>query len=155
MLQHSSIYSLKSYKSYFACCNYLVKILTHKSILFSTRRSNGFEDNSNILNGRPSETSPAPPANITPPSAINSNNLPPVANTVPPALPPAPSLEITSDMPYSKQRRDLVQKLTSLRQELHALQPQSGHCRLEVSREDIFEVIVILYQLELVVNMFQ
>lgn len=114
------------------------------SVSFSTRRSNGFEDNPNILNGRPSETSPAPPANITPPSAINSNNLPPVANPVPPTLPPAPSLEITSDMPYSKQRRDLVQKLTSLRQELHALQPQSGHCRLEVSREDIFEVIAIL-----------
>lgn len=29
--------------------------------------------------------------------------------------------------------------MTTLRQELQALQPQSGHCRLEVSRHDIFE----------------
>ena len=36
-------------------------------------------------------------------------------------------------------RRNLVQKMTTLRQELQAMQPQSGHCRLEVSREDIFE----------------
>lgn len=36
-------------------------------------------------------------------------------------------------------RRNLVQKMTTLRQELTALQPQSGHCRLELSREDIFE----------------
>ncbi|KAL3216087.1 hypothetical protein MRX96_033258 [Rhipicephalus microplus] len=38
-----------------------------------------------------------------------------------------------------KYKRDLVQKLTTLRQELQTVQPQSGHCRLEVSREDIFE----------------
>lgn len=38
-----------------------------------------------------------------------------------------------------KYKRDLVQKLTALRQELQTVQPQSGHCRLEVSREDIFE----------------
>ncbi|XP_067123380.1 E3 ubiquitin-protein ligase SMURF2 isoform X2 [Centruroides vittatus] len=39
----------------------------------------------------------------------------------------------------TRHRRDIVQKLASLRQELHSLQQQSGHCRLEVSREDIFE----------------
>ncbi|XP_054165031.1 E3 ubiquitin-protein ligase SMURF2-like [Oppia nitens] len=37
------------------------------------------------------------------------------------------------------QRRNLVQKMSALRQELQAFQPQSGHCRLEVSRQDIFE----------------
>lgn len=37
------------------------------------------------------------------------------------------------------QRRNLVQKMVALRQELQTLQPQSGHCRLEVSRKDIFE----------------
>lgn len=38
-----------------------------------------------------------------------------------------------------KYRRDLVTKMRGLRTELQALQPQSGHCRLEVSREEIFE----------------
>lgn len=39
-----------------------------------------------------------------------------------------------------KYRRDLVAKQKILRAELTALQPQSGHCRLEVSRNEIFEV---------------
>lgn len=38
-----------------------------------------------------------------------------------------------------KYRRDLVGKLRALRAELTALQPQSGHCRLEVSRSEVFE----------------
>lgn len=38
-----------------------------------------------------------------------------------------------------KYRRDLVGKIRSLRVELQASQPQSGHCRLEVSRQEIFE----------------
>ncbi|XP_049854863.1 E3 ubiquitin-protein ligase SMURF2 isoform X2 [Schistocerca gregaria] len=38
-----------------------------------------------------------------------------------------------------KYKRDLVTKHKSLRTELQALQPQSGHCRLEVSRTEIFE----------------
>ncbi len=38
-----------------------------------------------------------------------------------------------------KYRRDLVGKMRVLRSELQALQPQSGHCRLEVSRQEIFE----------------
>ncbi|XP_018612824.1 E3 ubiquitin-protein ligase SMURF2-like isoform X5 [Scleropages formosus] len=36
-------------------------------------------------------------------------------------------------------KRDLVQKLKTLRQELSQQQPQAGHCRVEVSREEIFE----------------
>lgn len=46
-----------------------------------------------------------------------------------------------ASLPSSQQakRRNLVQKLSTLRQELQAFQPQSGHCRIEVSREDIFE----------------
>lgn len=39
-----------------------------------------------------------------------------------------------------KYKRDLVAKQKVLRAELQALQPQSGHCRLEVSRTEIFEV---------------
>lgn len=55
---------------------------------------------------------------------------------------------IPADLPQSllegaellpKYRRDLVGKLKALRAELQAFQPQSGHCRLEVSRHEIFE----------------
>ncbi|XP_053684395.1 E3 ubiquitin-protein ligase SMURF2 [Sabethes cyaneus] len=38
-----------------------------------------------------------------------------------------------------KYRRDLLGKIRALRNELQTLQPQSGHCRLEVSRQEIFE----------------
>ena len=46
-----------------------------------------------------------------------------------------------SSLPISQQqkRRNLVQKMSLLRQELQTFQPQSGHCRIEVSRDDIFE----------------
>ncbi|KAH9419620.1 E3 ubiquitin-protein ligase smurf2 [Dermatophagoides pteronyssinus] len=46
-----------------------------------------------------------------------------------------------SSLPVNQQqkRRNLVQKMSLLRQELQAFQPQSGHCRIEVSRDDIFE----------------
>ena len=39
-----------------------------------------------------------------------------------------------------KYRRDLVAKMKVLKAELSTLQPQSGHCRLEVSRDEVFEV---------------
>ncbi|CAE1253284.1 SMURF [Acanthosepion pharaonis] len=42
-------------------------------------------------------------------------------------------------VPLPKYKRDLVQKLKELRRQLNDLQPQAGHCRLEVSREEIFE----------------
>uniref|UniRef100_A0A3B4DGE8 HECT-type E3 ubiquitin transferase n=1 Tax=Pygocentrus nattereri TaxID=42514 RepID=A0A3B4DGE8_PYGNA len=38
-----------------------------------------------------------------------------------------------------KYKRDLVHKLKVLRQELSQAQPQAGHCRIEVCREEIFE----------------
>lgn len=38
-----------------------------------------------------------------------------------------------------KYRRDLVSKMRVLRTELQGLQPQSGHCRLEVGRSEILE----------------
>ncbi|ESN93979.1 hypothetical protein HELRODRAFT_115219 [Helobdella robusta] len=52
---------------------------------------------------------------------------------------PPPSIDLRCDSPLPKYKRDLVQKLKMLRQELHALQPQASHCRIEVSREEIFE----------------
>lgn len=57
-------------------------------------------------------------------------------------------LPVPADLPQSllessellpKYRRDLDVKLRNLRSELQTLQPQSGHCRLEVSRAEIFE----------------
>lgn len=41
--------------------------------------------------------------------------------------------------------RDLVQKLKVLRHELSLQQPQAGHCRIEVSREEIFEVEQLIF----------
>lgn len=40
----------------------------------------------------------------------------------------------------ARYERDLVHKLKLLRHELALQQPQAGHCRIEVSREEIFEV---------------
>ncbi|XP_074647220.1 E3 ubiquitin-protein ligase SMURF2-like isoform X2 [Tubulanus polymorphus] len=48
-------------------------------------------------------------------------------------------LDKDNESPAPRYKRDLVQKMKILRQELQALQPQSGHCRIEVSREEIFE----------------
>lgn len=61
----------------------------------------------------------------------NSSQLP-----VPADLPQG-LLESSEHLP--KYRRDLDVKLRNLRSELQTLQPQSGHCRLEVSRAEIFE----------------
>lgn len=44
----------------------------------------------------------------------------------------------------ARYERDLVHKLKLLRHELSLQQPQAGHCRIEVSREEIFEVGAIL-----------
>ena len=41
-------------------------------------------------------------------------------------------------------KRDLVAKMKILRTELQTMQPQSGHCRLEVSRAEIFEVLFFI-----------
>ncbi|XP_071509511.1 E3 ubiquitin-protein ligase SMURF2-like [Diadema setosum] len=41
--------------------------------------------------------------------------------------------------PVPKYKRDLVQKIKLLHAELATVQPQTGHCRIEVSRENIFE----------------
>lgn len=65
----------------------------------------------------------------------DSNRIPP-NNSVPADLPQS-LLESSEHLP--KYRRDLDVKIRSFRSELQALQPQSGHCRLEVSRAEIFE----------------
>jgi len=49
-------------------------------------------------------------------------------------------VEEGEELPAQRYERDLVQKLKVLRHELSLQQPQAGHCRIEVSREEIFEV---------------
>lgn len=62
---------------------------------------------------------------------------PPHQQPPPPADLPRGLLDGNELLP--KYRRDLVSKMRSLRIELLALQPQSGHCRLEVTRGEILE----------------
>jgi E3 ubiquitin ligase SMURF1/2 len=52
-------------------------------------------------------------------------------------VPPAPVVNSIDELPQYK--RDLVAKMKVIRSELSALQPPSGHCRLEVSRQEVFE----------------
>ena len=47
-----------------------------------------------------------------------------------------------TDSPLPKYKRDLVQKMKVLRQELQIMQPPTGHCRIDVSRDEIFEVSI-------------
>ena len=46
---------------------------------------------------------------------------------------------LNDDISLPKYKRDLVAKIKVLQAELSALQPASGHCRLEVSRQEVFE----------------
>ncbi|KAG7271158.1 hypothetical protein CRUP_002807 [Coryphaenoides rupestris] len=59
----------------------------------------------------------------------------------PPGAPVSPSQlpDQAECLTVPKYKRDLVHKLKTLRQELSQQQPQGGHCRIEVSREEIFE----------------
>jgi len=83
-------------------------------------------------------------------NVIRQPSPPPLSEIPPPSTTDAPptcqnqqsgddSCLADNDSPLPKYKRDLVQKMKILRQELHALQPQSGHCRIEVSRDEIFE----------------
>ncbi|KZC13825.1 E3 ubiquitin-protein ligase SMURF2, partial [Dufourea novaeangliae] len=71
----------------------------------------------------------------------SNNNSPTLENTS------SQNAQTVSELPKElmdnellpKYKRDLVAKLKCLRAELNAVQPQSGHCRLEVSRNEIFE----------------
>nr|XP_023019400.1 E3 ubiquitin-protein ligase SMURF2 isoform X1 [Leptinotarsa decemlineata]XP_023019401.1 E3 ubiquitin-protein ligase SMURF2 isoform X2 [Leptinotarsa decemlineata] len=107
----------------------------------------------NIPVGATSTTNASAPT-VSPSVSVTATTTvaPVTVNTV---LPPSQNIEplsprtrLTEDLPQSllnesehlpKYRRDLVAKLKVLRAELTALQPQSGHCRLEVSRSEVFE----------------
>lgn len=96
--------------------------------------------------------SPTPPPHIHPHPAPPPQALPttsaPSTTMAPSSTPVSPPRHRDQDLPQGllidaellpKYRRDLVGKLRALRAELTTLQPQSGHCRLEVSRNEIFE----------------
>lgn len=93
--------------------------------------------NTNQTPARSTTTTTTTAANNT-----SNNNSPTTNNNSTPVVP-----QTVSDLPKElmesellpKYKRDLVAKLKCLRAELNALQPQSGHCRLEVSRNEIFE----------------
>uniref|UniRef100_A0A8C4E4R3 HECT-type E3 ubiquitin transferase n=1 Tax=Dicentrarchus labrax TaxID=13489 RepID=A0A8C4E4R3_DICLA len=51
----------------------------------------------------------------------------------------APQMDVGGEEVGARYERDLVHKLKLLRHELSLQQPQAGHCRIEVSREEIFE----------------
>lgn len=81
----------------------------------------------------------------------NNNSLPAITNTSTSSLsssvnPPNHNKTLNkasiNDLAFNLQtvqRKNLVQKMSTLRKELLNLQPQSGHCKLEVTRKDIFE----------------
>ncbi|XP_052740231.1 E3 ubiquitin-protein ligase SMURF1 [Bicyclus anynana] len=74
-------------------------------------------------------------ARLTPPL-----DAPPAAPASPPAPPPAPAPNEPADADaLPKYKRDLAAKARVLRAELQALQPQTGHCRIEVSRNEVLE----------------
>ncbi|CAB3224299.1 unnamed protein product [Arctia plantaginis] len=78
---------------------------------------------------------------FTDPRLALSVRLPaPAESAAPTAAPaaPAPPEPLDSDA-LPKYKRDLAAKARVLRAELQALQPQTGHCRVEVSRNEILE----------------
>ncbi|EDW61048.1 E3 ubiquitin-protein ligase Smurf1 [Drosophila virilis] len=90
----------------------------------------------------PASPAAAPASAAPPPATPNA-----AGNAATPHRRAAPHI-VVPDLPQGllegadllpKYRRDLVGKMRALRSELQALQPQSGHCRLEVSRSEIFE----------------
>lgn len=97
----------------------------------------------------PAPTSVGSSSSCRSPANLSSSDVSQRANIVLPAVASTPQPQIMPcDLPQGllegadllpKYRRDLVGKMRALRTELQALQPQSGHCRLEVSRTEIFE----------------
>jgi hypothetical protein len=74
----------------------------------------------------------------------NSVHATPVAATPSSTAVPAPAaVQPEKEELLPRYKRDLIQKMKAFRIEIQTLQPQSGHCRLEVSRAEIFEVSAV------------
>ncbi|XP_069685211.1 E3 ubiquitin-protein ligase SMURF2 [Periplaneta americana] len=117
----------------------------------SENSSSGFSSPSN---NNPSSSSLSSSSTSTVPSPTNNNSIMDQSNerTIGEGCSGSTTAESAAvvrmgDLPKDlqdneslpKYKRDLVAKQKVLRAELQALQPQSGHCRLEVSRTEIFE----------------
>ncbi|XP_053608063.1 E3 ubiquitin-protein ligase SMURF2 [Plodia interpunctella] len=66
----------------------------------------------------------------------NGETSPPAASA---PVPASPAVEPSEPETLPKYKRDLAAKARALRAELQALQPQTGHCRIEVSRNEVLE----------------
>ncbi|KAH8402223.1 hypothetical protein KR009_010494 [Drosophila setifemur] len=87
----------------------------------------------------PTAAAPAPAAAAPATPATNNTTTTTTTNTPHRIVPDLPQGLLEGADLLPKYRRDLVGKLRALRTELQTMQPQSGHCRLEVSRNEIFE----------------
>lgn len=96
------------------------------------RNTNGITMNSPPTEATTTSTSSGTSVVSTPGTSTSSSTI--TTTTTGPQ-----SIETDSEC-LPKYRRDLVAKQKVLRAELNVLQPQSGHCRFEVSRSEIFEV---------------
>lgn len=96
-----------------------------------------------VSNGIPPSVAGSSRLNMAPEATASGSNGIPVESTShrvqPNNIPDLPQGLLDGAESLPKYRRDLVGKIRALRVELQALQPQSGHCRLEVSRHEIFE----------------
>ncbi len=82
------------------------------------------------------------PANPLPPTH-HPNNVRPQPPTAAPAAGnahhPVNPTPIIAPPPIPFGSRDLIHKMKTLRSQLNAMQPPTGHCRIEVSRRNVFE----------------
>lgn len=105
------------------------RLVANHLLIRNILRARQAEQNNNLINGNS-----ATPA--------NSSGTTTATTTSTPVTKPAINIH-KSDGDFNnlrkEQRKNLVQKMTALRLELSLMQPHSGHCRLEVSRKDIFE----------------
>ncbi|XP_071551035.1 E3 ubiquitin-protein ligase SMURF2 isoform X4 [Panulirus ornatus] len=119
---------------------------------------NSEEPNSSVVNGTPISPSVVPASvnnsnnmssegsgvtttmNNSNPVVLqnNSTNLQISSNTNTSGPKDAVVIDMESDC-LPKYKRDLVAKMKVLRAELQCLQPQSGHCRLDIPRGEVFE----------------
>lgn len=108
-------------------------VTTGDNINTTNNNTNTTLNNTNNSNSRPLQSQLRTPGDGACDDSTSANSAAPVPLTIP--VPPTDP----DNEGLPKYKRDLVAKQRILRAELQALQPQSGHCRLEVSRSEIFE----------------
>jgi len=96
--------------------------------------------NSEVSNVRAPHILPNAAA-LRPPVSSTPSSSTPTTPVITASKPGRGLLEISSCSPdiLPRYKRDLVAKMKVLRTELNSLQPGSGHCRLELSRGEVFE----------------